>query len=200
MSPGRTTVLVVDDEQSLREFIRRNLEVRNFEVLTAANGLEGMALFGTEQVDLLIVDLMLPHMNGLEMIRRTGVEGVTVARGAIGNPWIFGQARALAEGRPLPPAPRLPEQREVMREHYRLAEQLYGEKRCPLLMRKFGIKYAASHPRHEDVRAALVRVRSRQDWHAVLDRWYAEDLPGCYPPRELHGGQNGCEQTARAEA
>lgn len=70
MSPGRTTVLVVDDEQSLRDFIRRNLEVRNFEVLTAANGLEGMALFGTEQVDLLIVDLMMPHMNGLEMIRR----------------------------------------------------------------------------------------------------------------------------------
>lgn len=70
MSPGRTTVLVVDDEQSLRDFIRRNLEVRNFEVLTAANGLEGLALFGTEQVDLVIVDLMMPHMNGLEMIRR----------------------------------------------------------------------------------------------------------------------------------
>jgi two-component system KDP operon response regulator KdpE len=70
VSPGRTTVLVVDDEQSLLHFIRRNLEVRNFEVLTAANGLEGLALFGTEQVDLVIVDLMMPHMNGLEMIRR----------------------------------------------------------------------------------------------------------------------------------
>src|SRR5205085_2076507 len=35
----------------------------------------------------------------LEMIRRTGVDGVTVARGAIGNPWIFSQCRALAEGR-----------------------------------------------------------------------------------------------------
>lgn len=70
MSPGRTTVLVVDDEESLREFIRRNLEVRSFDVLTAANGLEGMALFGTKQVDLVIADLMMPHMNGLEMIRR----------------------------------------------------------------------------------------------------------------------------------
>lgn len=70
MSPLRTTVLVVDDEKSLRDFIRRNLEVRHFDVLTAANGLEGMALFGTEQVDLVIVDLMMPHMNGLEMIRR----------------------------------------------------------------------------------------------------------------------------------
>lgn len=70
MSRVRTTVLVVDDERSLRDFVRRNLEVRNFEVLTAANGLEGLALFSTEHVDLVIVDLMMPHMNGLEMIRR----------------------------------------------------------------------------------------------------------------------------------
>lgn len=70
MSRVRTTVLVVDDEQSLRDFVRRNLEVRSFEVLTAANGLEGLALFNTEHVDLVIVDLMMPHMNGLEMIRR----------------------------------------------------------------------------------------------------------------------------------
>ncbi|HZD11862.1 MAG TPA: response regulator transcription factor [Candidatus Binatia bacterium] len=70
MSASRTTVLVVDDELPLRDFIRRNLEVRHFEVLTAANGLEGLALFGTEQVDLVIADLMMPHMNGLEMIRR----------------------------------------------------------------------------------------------------------------------------------
>lgn len=136
-------------------------------------------------------DLFSAH-DCLEMIRRTGVDGVTVARGAIGNPWIFRQARALADGQPLPPAPRLPEQREVMREHYRLSEQLYGEKRCPLLMRKFGIKYATLHPRHEDVRDALVRVRSRADWEAVLQRWYAEDLAGCYPPREMHAGQGSC--------
>ncbi len=41
----------------------------------------------------------------LDMLRYTGVDGVTVARGAIGNPWIFGQVRALAAGRPLPDPP-----------------------------------------------------------------------------------------------
>ena len=50
----------------------------------------------------------------LEMIRRTGVDGVTIARGAIGNPWIFSQCQALANGRPLPPPPSLFEQRDVM--------------------------------------------------------------------------------------
>ena len=41
----------------------------------------------------------------LRMLQQTGVNGVTVAQGAIGNPWIFSQARALAAGEPLPPPP-----------------------------------------------------------------------------------------------
>ena len=88
----------------------------------------------------------------LDMIRQTGVDGVTVARGAIGNPWIFQQARDLAAGRPLPPPPTVHQQRDVIREHYRLAEELYGERYCGPLMRKFGIKYSALHPQHEQVR------------------------------------------------
>ncbi len=122
----------------------------------------------------------------LDMMNVTGVDGVTAARGAIGNPWIFQQARALAAGQPLPPAPSLHEQREIIREHYRLAEELYGPRRCGPLMRKFGIKYAAMHPQYELVRTAFAEIRSREDWDGALDRWYAEDLPGQYPPREVH--------------
>ena len=50
--------------------MRSNLEVRNFETLKAANGLEALAHFYHQSVDLVIVDLMMPHMNGLETIRR----------------------------------------------------------------------------------------------------------------------------------
>src|SRR5690606_34433435 len=116
-----------------------------------------------------------------EMIRQTGVDGVTAARGAIGNPWIFSQARALAAGLPLPDPPSLFEQREVIREHYRLAEELYGPQQCGPLMRKFGIKYARLHPQAEEVRAAFVSVKQPGEWHQVLDRWYSEDLPGRHP-------------------
>jgi nifR3 family TIM-barrel protein len=125
----------------------------------------------------------------LAMIERTGVDGVTVARGAIGNPWIFSQARALADGWPLPAPPSLHVQREVIAEHFRLSEMLYGERRCGTVMRKFGIKYAALHPHYAEVRSGFVRVRGRDDWQAVLDRHYAEDLPGCHPARDLHAEQ-----------
>lgn len=63
-------VLVVDDEKPLRDFVRRNLEVRGYQVLTAANGLEAMAVFNTSQVDLVIMDIMMPHQDGLETTRR----------------------------------------------------------------------------------------------------------------------------------
>lgn len=125
----------------------------------------------------------------LSMIRQTGIDGVTVARGAIGNPWIFAQARALAAGQPLPAPPSLFEQREVIAEHYVLAEQIYDERRCGILMRKFGIKYSALHPQFEEVRLAFTKVRCRADWDAVLDVWYRDDLPGQYPPASIHAVQ-----------
>lgn len=67
---AETWVLVVDDERALREFVRRNLEVRGFKVETASNGLQALALMETRAFDLVILDLMMPHMDGLEATRR----------------------------------------------------------------------------------------------------------------------------------
>ena len=63
-------VLVVDDEKPLRDFVRRNLEVRGYKVLTASNGLEALAIFKSENIQLVIMDIMMPHMDGLETTRR----------------------------------------------------------------------------------------------------------------------------------
>ncbi len=123
----------------------------------------------------------------LEMLRHTGVDGVTVARGAIGNPWIFRQSRALAGGRPLPP-PRLHEQRAVIAEHFRLAEHIYGENLCCRQMRKFGIKYSRLHPDPQAVRDAFIAIKCREDWQRTLAQWYADDLPG----RDTSGDIDEC--------
>ncbi len=63
-------ILVVDDEKPLREFVSRNLAARGFQVFSAANGLEALAIFQSESLDLIILDLMMPHMDGLEMCKR----------------------------------------------------------------------------------------------------------------------------------
>jgi nifR3 family TIM-barrel protein len=120
----------------------------------------------------------------LDMLRTTGVDGVSVARGAIGNPWIFQQVQALAAGKPLPDPPTLRAQGEVIAAHYRLAEQLYGAQRCLPGMRKFGIKYSRLHPCHEKVRADFCKVQRPGSWQQVLDRWYAQDGPGVHPAVE----------------
>lgn len=127
----------------------------------------------------------------LQMIAETGVDGVTVARGAIGNPWIFQQARALAASEPLPPPPTVREQGLIIAEHYRLAQQVYGD-RCGRQMRKFGIKYSALHPRGKAARDAFVKVSQFHELQSVIDEWYDSDEPGQYPPREIHAGVSEC--------
>ncbi|PAY18385.1 tRNA-dihydrouridine synthase [Rhodopirellula sp. SM50] len=125
----------------------------------------------------------------LRMIDQTGIDGVTVARGAIGNPWIFRQARALAGGQPLPDPPSLHQQADVMREHFTLCEQTYGVGRAPLLMRKFAIKYSQSHPDYESVRQAFVKIKTRDDFESALQIHYGSDGPGRMIPRDCHGSQ-----------
>lgn len=67
----RELVLVVDDARDIREFLTEYvLEPNNFDVLTAADGLEGLKLAFSERPDLMIVDVEMPNMSGLELLRR----------------------------------------------------------------------------------------------------------------------------------
>lgn len=126
----------------------------------------------------------------LGMLRATGVDGVSIARGAIGNPWIFSQVQALARGEPLP-VPDLTEQRRVLQMHRDLAAETEEPSAAAGTMRMFGIKFARLHPEPEAVRNAFARTRTLEEWHAVLDTWYRMETgqpTGTEPPRVLTQG------------
>lgn len=63
-------VLVVDDEQSIVTLLQYNLEQAGFEVITAMDGEEGRDLALSEQPDLMILDLMLPKLDGIEVCKQ----------------------------------------------------------------------------------------------------------------------------------
>ena len=117
----------------------------------------------------------------VRMIRETGVDGVTAARGSIGNPWIFSQARELLAGRPLPDPPTVHQQREVLLKHFEYAERVYPGKKAAKQLRKFGMRYADWHPATNDVRTGFINATDHESWHLVIDTWYSTDAPGIYP-------------------
>jgi len=67
---NKTRILVVDDELSIIKFLRANLVDKRYEVLAAMNGIEALEIFEKELPDLMILDIMMPKMDGFEVCRR----------------------------------------------------------------------------------------------------------------------------------
>jgi excisionase family DNA binding protein len=80
--PASGTILVVDDDAGLREFIRVNLESEGYVVREAASAGEGLAALDEEPPDLILLDVLMPRMDGWEMLRRVqerhGVDAIQV--------------------------------------------------------------------------------------------------------------------------
>ena len=62
-------ILVVDDEQDILEFVSYNLQKEGFEVVTAINGIEGIKKAKESEPDLIVLDIMMPEMDGVEVCR-----------------------------------------------------------------------------------------------------------------------------------
>ena len=73
----KRTILIVEDDDSIRFLLRQNLEFEGYEVLEAEDGEKGLAMTEKESPDLLVLDLMMPKMSGMELckrLRQTGNE------------------------------------------------------------------------------------------------------------------------------
>jgi tRNA-dihydrouridine synthase len=132
---------------------------------------------------------MLGYCSGWDGRRLAGsaLSGVSVARGCIGNPWIFRRCRDLLAGRE-PVAPTIGEQRSVLEAHFALAmavnerivkgrgeaRRVRAERFTGKAMRKFGIRFSQHHPRSEEVRKRFIAVSTLDEWRAVLDEFYGD--------------------------
>jgi DNA-binding response OmpR family regulator len=65
-----SSILVVDDDPSIRKFVRMNLEARGFEVLLAADGDEALKVIEKELPDMIILDIMMPKMDGFALCQK----------------------------------------------------------------------------------------------------------------------------------
>ena len=72
--PDPSTILLVDDEDSIQKLLAYPLEREGFRVLQARDGEEAMAQFAAEDVDLVVLDIMLPKLDGLEVCKRLRAE------------------------------------------------------------------------------------------------------------------------------
>ena len=85
------SILVIDDDPAVRETVRLALERDGHTVAVAADGFAGMRAFADGTVDLLIVDVFMPGMDGLEMIRevrrhRPALPVIVISGGSLGGP------------------------------------------------------------------------------------------------------------------
>jgi two-component system alkaline phosphatase synthesis response regulator PhoP len=69
MSSEKTRILLVDDEPDILEFISYNLNKEGFEVFTSTNGREAIKIAAKEKPDLIILDVMMPDLDGIETCR-----------------------------------------------------------------------------------------------------------------------------------
>ncbi len=117
-------------------------------------------------------DLFDAHAT-VEKFNASGIDGVVIARGAIGNPWIFRELREILDGNPNPAAPGLAEQREVILRHFDLVCQLYDSGKAVRYLRKFLVNYCKRHPQRKQAQQELIAARNKKELLDAIDRWYS---------------------------
>ncbi len=84
-------VLVVDDDRAVRDSLRRSLEFNGYDVVLAADGAEGLVAVGAQHPDVVVIDVMMPRLDGIETTRALRTAGndvpilVLTARDAVGD-------------------------------------------------------------------------------------------------------------------
>jgi nifR3 family TIM-barrel protein len=121
--------------------------------------------------------------DALEMVARTGCDGVVIGRGCLGRPWLFGDLEAAFAGRPLPEPPNLGQVTATMRRHAVLLIEHMGDHKGIRDMRKHIAWYLKGFPVGSDLRRRLGLVSSIEE----LDELLAQLDPATPFPADADG-------------
>lgn len=117
------------------------------------------------------------------MREETGCDGIMIARGSHGYPWLFGQARAALRGEPIPPAPGLEERIAICLEHAENAIAFGGSHARALIeFRRHLGWYVKGLPSGRELRQTLFRAESLDDVRETLERYRARQQRPAHRP------------------
>ncbi len=109
-------------------------------------------------------------------LKTANIDGVSIARGAVGNPWIYQGLNAILKGEPAPPEPSLTEQAEVILQHFKGICRLRESIRTIGYFRKFLIQYCRLHPKRKQAQKALVAAKSQAELLIAVEKWYGNGM------------------------
>ena len=114
----------------------------------------------------------------LRMFEHAGCDAVLVARGMLGNPWIFHELKAAFRGKPLPKRPSLNVIADTMRQHLQLCVDFHGERVGVMVFRKFCIWYTWGMPSTRPLREKATQAKTAKDALAVIAAFKKLDIHG----------------------
>nr|BFE47582.1 tRNA dihydrouridine synthase DusB [Saccharothrix mutabilis subsp. capreolus] len=108
--------------------------------------------------------------DALDMVAKTGCDGVVVGRGCLGRPWLFGELQAAMNGEPVPATPGLGKVAEIIARHGRLLAAHLGEDKGIRDLRKHMAWYLKGFPVGADLRRSLAMVSTTAELDDLLGR------------------------------
>ncbi len=107
-----------------------------------------------------------------DVVRRldeTKLDGILIARGAIGNPWIFPETRALIKATPMPEAPDVQELGRVMLHYFTLLKRIYPSDKAVRYFRKFAAGFCKRHPVRKKSQLRIYSSRNEEDFYRAIE-------------------------------
>jgi len=121
--------------------------------------------------------------DAVRMIEATGCDGVMLARGALGNPWIYREVQAALTGGEIPAGPTIAERAAVLADHFTYLRELYGDRHACLRVRRVVSWYVVGVVGGSDMRVRAFKVEDPAQVESIVAD-FAKSLPADKAERE----------------